>query len=1483
MQTLRSILIYLLLIIGIQLHAQKEGDIWYFGNRAGLDFSTGSVTVLQDSQMDARKGSASISDSDGNLLFYTDGLTVWNKNHQVMPNGTGLSQNGILFTLTTVPIPNSNGKYLVFIINTNGRFEYSVVDMSLDGGLGDVTNKRVLIEPSIDQRITAVNHANSNDVWVITHTTSTFFSYLVTDSGLSSSPVETVIGGNYTEDGFNSGHIKLASNGKKLAIGHTIDNVTEIFDFDTSTGVPSNPIEITDDEDIHPHGLEFSSNGNVLYVTGLFSGDNSQNGIVQYNLLANDIAASKVKLTGLFPLSNWAAMQTAPDGKIYITRAPNQLTDPAIPFLSVINNPNILGTGCDFQKDAIDLGTGSAELGLPIFIQSFFNIGFQFENTCEGDATEFFANISQSYDSLEWDFGDGTISVLENPTHTYTNSGQFTVVLTVNVGGQTFTDSQEVIIFEVPQANSPQNVLICDDNNDGFYSFNLISQDAIILAGQNSSTFSVSYYASMADYMNNNPITDPSNYTNLTAFTQQTIVASVENVSNRDCKAMTTFDIQVFENPTPNTNVGVLRTCDNNNDGFSVFDLTEQEASILNGQSSIDFEVTYYSSQTDYNNNNPITDPTNYINDVVSNQNIVVSVQNRNNTGCEASTNFEIQVFESPTPSTSVPSMSVCDDNNDGFFPFNLTDQDITILNGQSSSVFAVTYFASQDDFDNNNPIADPSNYINTTAYTSQTIVASVQNSGNPECIATTTFEIRVFESPTPSTDVPRLSLCDNISVGTDIDGRIEFDLTQNTTTILNGQSASDFSINYYTDVGLINQITDPTAYQNTNPNETIYVQVVNNQNTNCTAQTSFDIEVFELPEVTSTVELKQCDDDLDGFSIFNLTEVNAELSTNYQNETITFYESQSEAESGSNTIINVTAYTNETVSTDTVWARIENTNNCHRTAQVNLKVSTTEIPSSLLREFYQCDDGTDTNDGIATFDFSSVDTEIQALFPIGQQLIINYYRNQADALSETNPIADISNYQNMGYPDSQDIYVRVDSELDNDCLGLGHHITLHVDAVPIANPVVISEQCDADRDELFAFDTSDIESTILSGQTGFSVTYTGQNGNTLPSPLPNPFVTASQTITARVVNTNSQDPDGACFDETTIEFTVIDVPVANPVSVQEQCDDNFDGMIAFDTSAIESTILGSQTGMTIEYVDENGTTLSSPLPNPFTTASQTITARVINPLFTDCYDETMIEFIVREKPNVELQETDVICITESPQLEISVLNPDGNYSYQWTDESGADVSSDISATITQGGIYTVVATSQFGCSSDPKEITIVESEIPVLNDSEIVLVDDSNNNSITIDTANLGIGNYEFSLLDEQLSTFMDFQDSPFFDNLEGGVYTVLIRDKNGCGVLSREISLITFPKFFTPNNDGINDTWNIKGYSRNLFQNGRVEIFNRFGKRVSFFNVDNDGWDGLYNGRLLPSNDYWFVIELVSTNGRVRRRTGNFSLLRN
>ncbi|MDO9357194.1 MAG: hypothetical protein Q7T55_26090, partial [Solirubrobacteraceae bacterium] len=461
-----------------------------------------------------------------------------------------------------------------------------------------------------------------------------------------------------------------------------------------------------------------------------------------------------------------------------------------------------------------------------------------------------------------------------------------------------------------------------------------------------------------------------------------------------------------------------------------------------------------------------------------------------------------------------------------------------------------------------------------------ETIYAKVYNINSGTCFDTTDFTIQVFETPLPNTNISPLTKCDNTSVGTDADGIILFDLTQKETEILNGQLPSDFTINYFSDAGYATPIANPVTFQNTATTQTIYVKMVNNRNNNCAATANFMIKVFALPSITSPVVLKQCDDDTDGFSAFNLMEATSKISANVINETIAYYKTFNGAHTKDSIleILNPTTYTNQNASIDTAWARVENTNGCYSVAEISLIVSTTLIPATFQKEFYKCDDFVDSTndekDGIAAFNFNSVTSEIKSIFPVGQQLIINYFRNEADALAEINPILDTSNYRNIGFPTTQKIYVRVDSQLDNDCLGMGAHITLNVEPIPLANKVSIARQCDDDFDGLFPFDTSTIEPAVLSGQTGMLVSYFDKNGNALSSPLPNPFLTPSQIITIRVTSANSQDVDGACFAETSLEFIVDKKPVANSIADLIECDDDLDGMFSFNTSTIETTIL---------------------------------------------------------------------------------------------------------------------------------------------------------------------------------------------------------------------------------------------------------------------------------------------------------------------
>lgn len=672
---------------------------------------------------------------------------------------------------------------------------------------------------------------------------------------------------------------------------------------------------------------------------------------------------------------------------------------------------------------------------------------------------------------------------------------------------------------------------------------------------------------------------------------------------------------------------------------------------------------------------------------------------------------------------------------------------------------------------------------------------------------------------------------------------------------------------------GAISSEISPTHTYSTAGNYTVSVTVTTPFGTGTNTR---EITIFPKPVLLSnTIYLKQCDDDNDGFSLFNLSEANQLVVNSTTGLTFTYFETLSEAESNTNPITNFINYENQTVSTDTVFMRIENENGCHRIATLNLIVSTTLIPSSFQRTFTVCDDnlsGSDT-DGIATFDFSSVTSEVEALFPSGQLLDITYYRNIEDALAEQNAITDISNYTNIGYPNSQNIYIRVDSQLDNECLGLGHHITLNVEALPVIQNLHFKE-CDDDYDGIFGFDITDLENDILNGLTNITLSYWDENSNPLPSPLPNPFYTTSQTIKVRATNNTIL----ACFYESEIIFTVDNLPevFSIPNHLTTVCDDETnpseqDGLYAFDTSAFQSTITGNQTGLIVNYYDEAGNTLPSPLPNPFVSGTQTIQVEVINSLNIDCKVYTTIPLIVNPVPNIDLFGSELIC-SDNPsftrEINAGLFNENtiNSHSYKWfLNGSSIPSANNYSLSVNTEGIYNVEVSNNSGCIST-RTITVTASNIATIENIDIR--DLSNQNSVTVFV--LGLGDYQYSL-DNAM-----YQTSNVFENLNPGIYTVYVKDANGCGIATENIGVLGIPKFFTPNGDLHNDTWNIKGF----FSDSKaiVSIYDRYGKLLKQFNPVKEGWDGTYNGQSMLSTDYWYSVQLE--NGKILK--GHFSLIR-
>ncbi len=1347
----------LLLLFPIVSYAQNEANIWYFGENAGLDFSSGSPVAITDGALNTIEGCATIADNTGNLLFYTDGSTVFDTNHNPMPNGGGLFGNSSSTqSAIIVPKPESTDLFYIFTVdehnnNLNG-LNYSTVDITLNGGLGDVTlsEKNINLLQHSTEKITAVK-GDCNEVWVIAYAgpngismsnNNTFHAYKVTSTGVAPSVSSTV--GFSISDG--RGYLKVSPDGSKIAIVHTgaFAGGVKLYDFDNTTGQVTNGIDLpltdpsnpNNNPSTSPYGVEFSLDSSVLYVTSTETYGNSgfnsapcDGFLWQYDL--SQVSPNSL-LVAFNPNDTYrGALQMGPDGKIY--RALSEHYDLGTSSLGVINNPQTIGVGCDYQHAVVSLGGRISRQGLPPFISSLLLpveisdsdtgavINNQDVKTCIGESISFSPEaITGSSVVYTWVFDNGT-------TQTQLSSGANPNLTISNV---TFSD-------------------------EGNYALTINTTDScgniVVLNGE--------------------------------------------------------FNLLAFEVPTANT-ISNLEQCDNDFTNDEIFDL----------------ETTF----------NP------------------------------------------------------------------------QILLGQDPAIFEVFYYESQVDLDNDNPIANATDYAVTLG--SKTLIAQIRNNGNPICANQTSFTIDVFSppNPTPPSGIPSIAFCDDTLIGDTNDGFINtFDLETHKTLILNGSLETDVVIEYYLDAALTNLIPTVTlnSYTNSTPFlETIYVKISNVSYLDCYNSTSFDLIVHPAPEVNTPVLLVQCDDDNDGFISFDLTQVNSDIVTNITIETFSYYTTESDALAGigTNEITNPNNYTNNNTPLDTVWVRVETDQSCFFVVEATIEVSiSAAILNNYLESFYECDDGSDTRDGVSTFDLTGVQTNIESFFPFIPVDVI-FYETETDAINEDNPIVDISAHQNTSSPNFQTIWVRVDSASENDCIGYGPYVTVTVEALPFANQPSAMEICDDDNDGSYGFDTSTLNNEILNGQFLSDVTIEFIDTNTGTSytdNLPNPFNTSSQTMDIIVTNRNTNDPDGACSEQTTIDFTVYESPINNSISFTALCDENLEDNLVtatFDTSTLQTDI-GAQATMIVTFYDNNGNPLSdidgnpitNPFPSSFVTESQTITVEVTNPLSTICSNIQTIDFIVNPRPNFSVPQDLLVCENLVP-FEINIENPLDNYEYLWYNNNNQLIGSGTPFHLTETETidteyvtYSVVATNPItGCNKE-ETFTIKKSSIATIEPTTITSDEFNNhNNSIIINTDNLGSGDYEYSL--EHSWDTRPYQTEPLFTNLTGGDYIISITDTNGCGTVSENITLLDYPRFFTPNNDGENDYWQLIGINGSSSLVSAITIFDRHGKTLALIDPQGKGWDGFYNGAKLPATDYWFKAELIDSNGVPEEYLGHFSLVR-
>lgn len=590
------------------LWTEKQAYNWPFAQGLKLDFNTTPPTVGTSAVGDQHNAvgqslsNGAISDQNGNLLIYNGPENVWpfhmfNGNNTIMPNGSSLASNPLQSqTGIIIPRPQHPNIYYVFtqsFSDNNSSFAsesglyYSVVDMSLDGGLGDVTVKNDTLSQLAGDFQTAVHHANQKDVWLIANrggansspsytvdengelvpipggavNTNQYMAFLITEDGIETEPVISSVGDTIS---VNRGQMKASPNGTKIAVANVgyPNRTSQVFDFNTSTGELTNPINLSSVLGfLGVLGIEFSPNSRFLYVAEAGLGADFSK-ISQFDLEAgdeSDILASQIILyQELAPFT--AGMQIGPDGKIYVISQQFVISQQAVHStgVSTINYPNNKGEAADFELFSTITPFEDAENpdnnviagpSFPGFIQSFFESGILHERDgeCPNEAITFSTIRIPGIETIAWDYGDGQTGTGLTSSHSYAQGGSYMVTATITSNGAQQTATTEIIVLPAPIAVVPDAEALskCADGS-GNATFDLAGLDAAILDGQSPDQYTVAYYLSPEDIEAGTAIGTPDEF----VTSGQLLYAVVTNNTVPGCPATIQFDVVVLAQPS---------------------------------------------------------------------------------------------------------------------------------------------------------------------------------------------------------------------------------------------------------------------------------------------------------------------------------------------------------------------------------------------------------------------------------------------------------------------------------------------------------------------------------------------------------------------------------------------------------------------------------------------------------------------------------------------------------------------------------------------------------------------------------------------------------------------------------------------------------------------------------------------------------------------------------------------------------------------
>jgi hypothetical protein len=1045
-----------------------------------------------------------------------------------------------------------------------------------------------------------------------------------------------------------------------------------------------------------------------------------------------------------------------------------------------------------------------------------------------------------TYHATPADALSGTAALPDPYTNTVAGGETIYVRIESTLTGCFATTTLQLVVNPSPTTVVTDDIRTCDDNNPGDFQevFDLSAKDTELVNGQANVT--VAYYPSQADAdALTNAITTP--YTNTS--TPQTIVAVLTNTLT-GCSSQIPFDIVVDALPTVVAPTP-LEVCDDGvADGITEMDLSLKDTEITGGNP--DYSVSYHETPGDADLGQDAL-PVPYTN-TVNNQVVYVRVEDTV-TGCYDTTALELIVQQAPVAFAPQP-LLYCDPDSDGFGVFDLTAADAEITGGDAA--LEVSYHETQANAENGvDAIVPATSYANITEGV-QTLYARVENPNiATDCAVVVELELIVEPTPQIADPLP-LEACDDATP----DGLLAFDLTVVAADVLNGLDPVRYVLSYYATEAdadaAASAIANPFSYVNTVPGgQTVWIRVEDTATAGgCYKLTSLELVVNPLPVAQQPLPLELCDDlgevPGDELTVFDLTVKDPEITGGNGSWSVAYYETLAGAQSQTGAIGDPTAYTNTSVgglpaNPQTLYAVVTDTGTgCTDRVTLTIRVlpNPTPTPSDQLPDLELCDE-VNTGDGVEQFDL----TQNELLLLNGETgVTVTYHETAGDAGSGTNAILDPTAYTNAALPD-QTIYVRVTSDATG-CYALVD-FDIRVDPLPEVVAVTDFVQCELNTDGFAGFDLTSKDAEVLGGQdpTAYTVSYhaTLADAESLANALLSPYTNTANPQEIYVAITDNAT--GCSIATQRFDLEVQEAARANPDTVPITyglCDDEMeldgdptDDSVQFDLGALDAEVLDGQdpTGYTVSYyaTEQDALLGVSPLPGLYENVAnpQVIYARVDNDIpdgtgqdSSICFDVAPLTLRVDPLPGFVLEESYTLCVGADGSEAIGPPSVDtglsaAGYTFEWT-YGGNVLAGETGPSLAplQGGSYGVTVTDVVtGCTSAGVTV-VVESGPPTI---VVELVSEAFSGSNVVRAEATGTGVYEYSL------DGGPWQESGTFVGVSPGLHVVTARDVLGCGQASGEVVVLDYPRFFTPNGDGNNDTWNIAGidggHGKNLY----------------------------------------------------------------